>query len=130
MKRLVISMIAVLIGTTLFAQGFYLEFKISSADAKQNFSGEMKAYAQDGNSRAEVKMNIPGMAAINISTLSLSKQPDVIYLLDTKNKTYSEVSTNTEDYKDHPLSDYDVTVIGKEKVNGYKTTHVKVKVKS
>jgi tRNA threonylcarbamoyladenosine biosynthesis protein TsaB len=45
-------------------------------------------------------------------------------------KTYSEIVTdNSADWADYEQSEYEITVIGKEKVNGYNATHVKVKVK-
>lgn len=114
---------------TLFAQGYYIEMKLTSD--KKDFSGDMKLYYQDGNSRSSISMYVPELgSAMDITSLTLAKTPNVVYMLDEKKKTYSEVKTESdEDWKDYPESEYEVTVLGKETVNGYNTTHVNVKRK-
>lgn len=129
MKKILLSaLLPVVLICELFAQGYYIEMKITSD--QQGFSGNMKLYFQDGNSRSDISMTVPMMGAMNFSTITQAKTPGVAYMLDEKNKTYSEIKTDSdEEWKDYPQSDYEVTVIGKETVNGYSATHVNVKRK-
>ena len=118
---------AVLLSYGAFAQGYYFEMKMSSS--KMGDMGTMKAYAQDGNSRSEIHATT-AMGAMDIIALSLKSAPNIAYMINDKDKTYSEmdVSKNGQ-WKDYQQDEYDITVIGKEKVNGYNATHVKVKRK-
>ncbi len=128
MKKLLSLSLLLLTGALLFAQGFYLEFKITSS--ANTGSGTVKNYSQDGSTRSEATISAPQMPdGVKITTLMLKAQPNTIYMLNDKEKTYSEMQASAgEDYKDHPVADYEVTVLGKETVNGYKTTHVSVKI--
>lgn len=118
-----------LLVTKLAAQGFYVEYKMSTvAGSAQSVSGSMKLLSQDGNSRSAIEMNSP-MGGINIVSLSLKATPDKVYLLDEKAKTYSEFPVDTkEEWTDNASVQYTVEVVGKEKVNGYNSTHVKVSI--
>ncbi len=131
MKKLLSFYLFTVAFIILNAQGYYIEYKLSSPGGEEgNLSGLMKSYAQDGNSRMEMNMNVAGMGAMDIVSLSLKSSPNVVYLLNEKSKTYTELnSTDSEDWKDYPQSEYEVTVIGKEKVNGYNATHIKVRRK-
>lgn len=124
MRKLTKLILALLIGQAAFAQGFYMEMKMSSESMGD--LGLMKVYAQDGNSRSEISLNTPG-GPMDMLTLILKSNPNTLYILNGKGKTYSEmdISQNNQ-YKDFPQEDYEVTVLGKEKVNGYNATHVKV----
>jgi hypothetical protein len=131
MKRIIFSLFLLSCFTQQgFSQGCYFEFKMTSDKA----NGNMKTYAQDGNSRSEVSMNIgdPNSAPMMnhvVVALMLKDNPDKVYMLDVDKKTYSEMDVSKRpDAKDSP-DDYEVTLIGKEKVNGYNSTHVKVKNK-
>ena len=124
MKKLITILFVSLLSYAAFAQGFYMEMKMSSSE--RGDMGLMKVYSQDGNSRSEVSMNIPG-GPMTIATLFLKSNPNVVYMLNEKSKSYTETDiTKNSQYKDFPQQDYEVTVIGKEKVNGFNTTHVKV----
>lgn len=119
---------ALLIGGTMMAQGTYLEFKMSSADG---VGGTMKSYTQDGNVRTEMNMLMAAMpgGGMKRTVLILKNDPKTSYLLNDEHKTYT---VNTMGDREPSLADqteYEVTVIGKEKVNGYDATHVKVKAK-
>ncbi|MFN8288578.1 MAG: DUF4412 domain-containing protein [Chitinophagales bacterium] len=131
MKKYKITALSILMmfGLGVFAQGYYMEMKMSGNDGEM---GTMKIYSQDGNSRSEMQMSsakVPaGFGAMAI--LSLKSEPSKIYMLNEKEKTYSEMDvSNKEEYRDGDKSEYEVTVIGKEKVNGYNCTHVKIKQK-
>lgn len=124
MKKLLTVLIGSLLGCSAFAQGFYMEMKMGTADNAD--MGVMKVYSQDGNSRSEINLNTPG-GPMDMLTLILKSTPNTLYVLNSKGKTYSEmdISQNNQ-YKDFPQEDYEITVLGKEKVNGYNSTHVKV----
>lgn len=113
--------------------GNYIEYKISAGDGTQSMSGNNKTYSMDGKSRMEMNFSIPGLpiGAINTITLRNPEKPNSIIKLNTSNKTYTEMSF--EDYKpEEKKSDepFEVTVVGKEKVNGYECTHVIAKFKN
>ena len=120
-------LLAVLLSYGAFAQGYYFEMKMSST--KQADMGNMKVYAQGGNSRSELHIVTP-MGAMDVTALNLSGHPDVVYMVNDKDKTYSEIDVNKSgQWKDNSQDEYEITVLGKEKVNGYNSTHVKVKRK-
>ncbi|HWB62564.1 MAG TPA: DUF4412 domain-containing protein [Chitinophagales bacterium] len=134
MKRLFLTFIcATIVSANLWAQGFYIEYRITSSS--NTMSGSMKTYAQDGNTRTEMAFSMSGPQAqqgINHNSVSLilKSTPDKIYTLDVDKKTYSELDiSKKEDFKDVNTDDYEITVVGKEKVNGYNATHVIVKSK-
>ncbi len=131
MKNLLIVAGLLALATVTFSQGTYIEMKLSS-NGNASFSGTFKMYAQNGNSRTEMKMIIPQLpgGGMNLTMLKLSTDNANVFMLNEKEKTYTEFSAaDDEEYKDYPQNEYDVTVLGKEKVNGYNATHVIVKVK-
>lgn len=66
---------------------------------------------------------------MKITSLTLKAEPSKIYLLNEKDKTYSEIeSSNDDEWKDRAQAEYEITVVGKETVNGYNTTHVIIKI--
>ena len=130
MKRMVLLFAFSAITTFIYSQGYYVEFKITSeTTAGKEVAGSMKSYYQSGNSRAEVNMTIPGLpSGMNTVSLMLSSAPGKIYMLNEDAKTYSELETKEGEWHEHAKADYEITVVGKEKVNGYNTTHSIVKV--
>jgi len=110
-----------------FAQGSYLEFKLTGINS--GITGSMKMYSQDGNSRTEMHMDVPRVpgGAMDITTLYLKGQTGKIYMLDDKAKSYTEIALPGSAGSDN--KEYEVTVLGKETINGYSSTHVKVKAK-
>ena len=114
----------------LFSQGYFLEFKMSGVEG---VAGNMKIYAQGGVSRSEVEFLNPNAKLFmpdGMAVLNFEKEPTKIYMLNTAAKTYSEITTTAnDDWKDYNQADYTVAVVGKENVNGYNATHVKIKVK-
>lgn len=109
-------------------QGGYLEYKMAMNNTEV---GHVKTYYQDGNTRSEVSMVLPGMpGGGNTAIVSLYKKdmPNTVYMLNTKEKTYTETTVNKTD-ANKEVGDYEITVVGTETVNGYKSTHVKVTFK-
>jgi hypothetical protein len=133
MKRALI-IILTLFSATFMQAGTYVEFKMTGAAGSKNdpgIQGTMKAWYQDGNTRSQMQMEMPGgmgrMPGMpdmgNMIMLLLRDQPDKTFMLDEKNKTYSEIFKN-QGKKDQE-EDYEITIMGQEKVNGYSTTHIK-----
>ena len=92
--------------------------------------GNMKVYSQDGNSRSELNIATP-MGPMAVTTITLKSSPNKAYMLNDKDKTYSEIDLGKSDqWQDPKQEDYEVTVLGKETVNGFKSTHVLVKNKN
>lgn len=124
MKKLTVIILSTMFSCAAFAQGFYMEMAMSSTG--KGAMGTVKVYSQDGNSRSEINMTTQ-MGAMNMVTLILKSEPNTLYMLNDKNQTYSTMDLDKNNqYKDFPEEDYEVTVLGKEKVNGYNTMHVKV----
>jgi len=128
MKRSFLSL--VLIASALmqaFGQGAYIEYKMTSE--KNNISGTVKTYSLDGNSRTEIALQMPSMpgGGINVITIIKKDAPDTVYMLNEKNKSFS-ATANTKD-KANDDEEYEITILGKEKVNGYNSTHIKVHYK-
>ena len=71
---------------------------------------------------------MPG-GGINQVTLILKDNPKKAYILDEKTKVYTRIDLNNTSAVEEDPSQYEVTLIGKEKVNGYACTHVKIKKK-
>jgi hypothetical protein len=130
MKKFAFILTFIAIATYAFSQGYYVEFKISSeTSVGKQIAGNMKSYYQSGNSRSEMSMNIPGVpTGMNVVSLILSNAPGKIYMLNEEAKTYSELETKEGEWREHAKAEYEITVVGKEKVNGYNTTHSIVKV--
>ena len=125
MKTLIstLSFIVLFVTNSIAGQGVYLEYQIS-ATGKTGMSGTIKTYALDGNSRSEMAIQVG--AGITMVTLFKKDVPDTMYLLNEKNKTYSASSTHPKGTASKADEDYEITVIGKEKVNNYNATHIKI----
>lgn len=118
---------------TSFAQGVYIEYKITTGEGKESMSGNSKTYNQDGNSRSEMQMNVPGLPAGAINTITITRQdkPNTLITLNPGNKTYSEMSYDAAQPEEKKSTEqYEITVVGKEKVNGYNSTHIIAKFKN
>jgi hypothetical protein len=120
--------------SSLMHAGIFVEYKIkgpAGPGGEQGIQGTMKAWYQDGNTRSQMQMEMPGgLGSIpgmsdkgNMIMLLLRDQPDKTFMLDEKNKTYVEISNKKE--KDEQGDDFEITVIGQEKVNGFNATHIK-----
>ncbi len=135
MKNLIILLLSFFfILSTSFAQnGVFIEYKISAGDGKQSMIGNNKTYTLNGNSRHEMNLSVPGLpvGAMNTITLTLKDKPNTIIKLNPSNKTYTEMTFEDEEpeYKKNN-EPFEVTVVGKETVNGYSSTHVIAKFKN
>ncbi len=125
MKKITLSLL--LIAFTMsqsFAQGAYIEFRVTGE--KAGLKGTSKVYYQNGNTRSEINVTSPQMpVANNRVSLSLKSEPGKSFVLNEADKTYTEIDISQVKLDDE--SHYEITVIGKEKMNGYNSTHIKMK---
>ena len=130
---LLLILIPISIATAFAQTGVVIEYKISAGDAKSSMSGNTKTYTQNDNTRSEMLMNVPGLpaGAINTVTLMRKDKPNMIVTLNHGNKTYSEMTyADAEPAERKTTEPFEVTVVGKETVNGYSCTHVIAKFKN
>lgn len=103
---------------TTFAGDVYVEYKMTGIGNKPITS---KIYGKDGNLRSEVYMDM-GAQKITTTTLTLKSKPNVTLVFNSMNKTYTEVKSVASG----TIKDFDIKVIGTEKVGNYNCTHVKM----
>ena len=126
MFRILSLLLIAVVSLTAHAQDTYLEMKTTSG--KQEVM-TMKIYVKDGNSRVEISSNIEG-AGINVAMLTLKKNPDMVYMLESNSKTYTEMDMKSlAKLSESNNTDYEVTVLGNEKIQGYNCVHTRVKAK-
>lgn len=130
MKSSVSFLVLFLITRCVLAGGAYIEYVLTGENNVK--TGNMYLYYQDGNSRSEMKTNIPQMPGGGMSfvVLYLKNSPGKSFRLDEKNKTYVETEFKESGMAESEANDYEVTVLGKEKVNGYSCTHLTIKKKT
>ncbi len=130
MKKIRAIVLLASLSLSVFSQGYYAEYSLSST-TDTSIRGKMVMFYQGGNSRSEINMKQSG-AEVKLVYLALNHNSSIVYMLDERVKKYSEILTATSDeWRDYPQSDYEVTVEGKgkDKANGYKCTRVIVKRK-
>lgn len=135
MKKALLSFLIIgfqLLITNCSAQGVYIEYKITAGDAKESMTGNNKTYNQDGNSRAEMQFSVPGLpsGAMNTTTIMRKDKPNMIIKLNP-DKTYTEMSFAEYEKNEKKSNEpFEITIVGKETVNGYSCTHVIAKFKN
>ena len=127
MKSLSILIAFLFFASPSFA-GYYVEFKISGPNG---MNGVMKSWSQAGNARSQFQMTVPGMpGGISSASLYLESNSSKFFMINEEEKTYSEYDRQkSEDFKEDVGAEYEVVVVGKETVNGYASTHVKIRKK-
>lgn len=126
MKTIMIIICGWFMTISAFAQsGYYMQYSVSGTDGKQmQMTGSMAMYLKGNNSRTEMNMNIPGMGAMKQVYLCRQSTPNIVYMINDADKSFSEVTTMTNGGKSTTEV---VSVIGQEKIGSYNCTHVKVK---
>jgi len=124
--------------------GLYMEFKTKST-GKTPFSGSMKMWTQNGNGRTEMKTvmekskEMEEAAKMGVATstemvmIVLKDKPNKAHSINEKNKTYSIIETNTDSItgaRIQPASDFTITIVGNETINGFASTHLVIKDKN
>jgi hypothetical protein len=129
MKRILLTILAT---ASLTAGSAFAQFE-GQIDMKITGQGGMtgtgKVFVSKVGSRTEMDMESARMP-IHMTTLMRFSTPDVMYLINDKAKTYSEVDTKQAREQaakmagDKDKQPYSVKVLGSEKLLGYSTKHV------
>jgi len=127
MKRVLLN---VLTGAALAAAPAFAQFE-GEIDMKITGQGGMtgtgKVFVSKAGSRTEMDMQTANMP-MHMVTLMKFSNPDVMYLINDKTKTYGEIDVKkTRESVAKMKADreaYSVKVLGSEKVLGYSTKHV------
>ncbi len=121
MQKFILIISAVCLSVLTNAQnGAYFEYKISSS---KGYTGAMKINFSEFGHSNEFNMVVPQMPGGGIMNKSLymKSAPDVIYMINDKNKSYSE--SKKSDVQSEDKKNYTIKKVGEETVNGYKCVH-------
>ena len=95
--------------------------------AQGGVSGTGKVFVSKAGSRTEMDMETARMP-IHMVTLMKFATPDVLYLINDKSKTYSEMDTKKAREQAAKVTEnkeaYSVKMLGAERILGYSTKHV------
>jgi hypothetical protein len=123
-KNLLLVIALVLFAMNSYAkEGLYIEFKMTS----KSVNGTSRTYSSDGDSRTESKMTASYNGSdkpMVMTVLKLHNDPNAVYSLNETDKTYTVIDVSKVPNKDEQ-AEYEITVLGKERVNNYNCTHVK-----
>lgn len=123
MKKIISTLAFVLLCAFAFSQnGSVLEYKISSTNGT---GGSLKLSVSEFGSISVFNMVIPQMpgGGMTMKHLCMTQSPDVVYMINDNNKTYSE--TKPDNVALTGVS-YSARKLGEETVNGYKCVHALV----
>ena len=106
---------------TVAQNGASFEFKYTSS---KGMTGNMNVKHSEFGSKSEVKMQSPKAPGGGMTMVSLIKKdtPDLIYIINDANKSYSEMKKGSSEGKEDTHT-YTVKKIGTEKVAGYNCVH-------
>jgi hypothetical protein len=125
MKKIISSLILALFAGAAIAQnGAYVEYKMTSS---KGANGTMKGNYSEFGSSSEMNMAVPQMPGGGFSSKSLTQKsnPDIMYVLNDKDKTYSERKRSDMAAREDEKK-YEVKRLGEETVHGYKCMHALV----
>lgn len=125
MKKLVLCLALIAAIRATSQNGAQMEYKISST---KGAAGSMKINYSEYGSASEFSMNMPQMPGGSMVTKGLVQKsnPEIVYIIDDKNKTYSSYNNSGQGESKEDTKTYVVKKIGEEKVNGYKCIHALV----
>jgi Domain of unknown function (DUF4412) len=126
MKRVLLNVLA---GAALAAAPALAQFE-GEVDMKitgQGMAGTGKAFVSKLGSRTEIDMQTAQMPVHMVSLMKFAT-PDVVYLINDKAKTYTEMDLKKARESSSKMTadkePYTVKVLGSEKMLGYSTKHV------
>lgn len=123
MKKLLSIFSILILSLTAYSQDMYLEYQMTGPMMATN-----KIYTSSSSGmRMEMEMNLPQVGKMTTIML-MPKGKNVVYAFNTKSKTYTESPIGLK--KPSSESDIKFEVIGKEKVNGYNCSHIKMTMKN
>lgn len=119
-----IKLLAALLFSGMIAigqNGASMEFKYSSS---KGTSGTMLLKHSEYGSKSEINMkSAKGPNGMVMSSLIKKSNPDIIYMINESNKTYSEMKKSATNGNQEDKHTYTVKKIGNETINGYKCIH-------
>jgi hypothetical protein len=124
MKKQFISLALLCLAGLIHAQnGAYIEYKITSS---RGANGSAKVNFSEFGSVSVFNMIIPQMpgGGMTIKSLTQKNSPELIYMINDNNKTYSEKKRSDMANEDNKT--YTVKKLGEETVNGYKCVHAMI----
>jgi hypothetical protein len=117
MKTIIFAAALLFSGVIASAQnGASMEFKVSS---NKGVGGTINVKYSEFGTKSE-----SSMMGMNMVSLTKKESPDVVYMINDKDKTYREMKKSTSQPDDN--STYTVKKIGNETINGYKCVHALV----
>ena len=122
-KNLLIAILLVVSGISAKArEAVYVEYKVTAGP----MSGTSSTYSSNGDSRTEMTMTGTNMPMpMNSVSLMLQSTPGKVFVLNEKDKTYNEVDASRSG-EGNSDEEYEITVLGNEKIGSYNCVHVKV----
>jgi len=101
-----------------FAGDIYAEYKMTGVGGKPIIT---KMYSKNGDLRTEANIDMGGQK-MTTTTLMLKSKPNVTLVFNSMSTNYTEakITSNTA------VKDFDIKVIGTEKIGNYNCTHVKM----
>ncbi|MCC6251323.1 MAG: DUF4412 domain-containing protein [Bacteroidia bacterium] len=128
MKKIFFILVQILfvISASSAQDAYYMEYISLVGSGSTTVSSKYKIWNSNSGSRVEMDMEIPGMGAHNTIVINPIDKPNISYLIDEQNKSYTEISNNDVDNNDDFGT---VEIVGKEKVNGYNCVHARIKSK-
>ncbi len=124
MRNYISLIIAMCFGGSVNSQnGACLDYRITSS---KGINGTIKLSYSEFGSIMEFNMMLPQMPDRGIITKNLSQknEPEVMYTINDRSKTYTETTKKASAKED--TKTYVVKKIGEEQVNGYKCIHALV----
>lgn len=103
---------------TSFAADIYAEYKMTGVGSKPIIT---KMYSKNGDLRTEANVDMGGQK-MTTTTLMLKSKPNITLVFNSLSKTYTETKNATG----AAVKNFDIKVIGTEKVGNYTCTHVKM----
>ena len=126
MKRTTLSFLLLIYAAAVWAQGAYVEFRVTTSQTGP--AGSSKIYYRDGNTRAEISLNSQQASGhTDHVSLILKDSANKAFILNQTDMTYTTIDLTNVTKTDNDPSQYLITVIGKEMVNGYLCTHIRMK---
>lgn len=103
---------------TAFAGDIYAEYKMTGIGKNAIIT---KMYSKNGDLRTEADIDMGGQK-MTTTSLMLKSKPNITLVFNSMNKTYTEIKNTAAT----SIKDFDIKVIGTEKVGNYNCTHVKM----
>ncbi|PIO48590.1 MAG: hypothetical protein CMR00_03685 [[Chlorobium] sp. 445] len=104
-----------------------MQTNTTSPDNQVELSATMIVYSKNGSTLIETSTNVGGMKMQQV-TLARASEPNKLYTIDRKNKTYGVLDvTGMQSMQNE--EEFEVKKIGTEKIRGMKCVHVQVKMK-